>query len=113
MAFALRDGFDALTATGARFDGLIAIGGGTRSLYWLRMIATVLGVPLHLPAGEEFGAALGAARLAICAATSADPQEVMEGPTLGRQIDRWQSSRALRGWLCPFPRRLSADRQAQ
>ena len=87
VTFALRDNFDALTATGARFDGLIAIGGGTRSLCWLRMIATVLGVPLHLPAGGEFGAALGAARLAICAATGADPQEVMEGPALGRQID--------------------------
>ncbi len=87
VAFGLRDSFEALKATGARVDSLIAIGGGTGSRYWLKLIATVLGVPLRLPGGGEFGAALGAARLAICAATGADPQVVMLAPDLRHQVE--------------------------
>jgi xylulokinase len=86
VAFGLRDSFEALKATGARLDSLIAIGGGTGSRYWLRLVATVLGVPLRLPAGGEFGAALGAARLGLCAATGADPLAVMQAPDLGQDI---------------------------
>jgi xylulokinase len=86
VAFGLRDSFEALKATGARFDSLIAIGGGTGSRYWLKLIATVLGVPLRLPAGGEFGAALGAARLGLCAGTGADPLAVMQAPELGEDI---------------------------
>lgn len=86
VAFGLRDSFEALKATGAGFDSLIAIGGGTGSRYWLKLIATVLGVPLRLPSGGEFGAALGAARLALCAATGADPKAVMQAPDLRQEI---------------------------
>ncbi|MGR3272803.1 xylulokinase [Thalassococcus profundi] len=87
VAFGLRDSFEALRATGARLDSLIAIGGGTASAYWLRLIATVLGVPLRRPEGGEFGAALGAARLGMVAATGTDAGEVMTRPALGDAID--------------------------
>ena len=40
----------------------------------------VLSIPLRLPAGGEFGAALGAARLAIVAATKATPESIMTTP---------------------------------
>ena len=86
VAFGLRDSFDALRATGAKLDQLIAIGGGTGSRYWLKLIATVLGVPLSLPKGGEFGAALGAARLAMAAATGAEAETLMTPPRLGETI---------------------------
>jgi xylulokinase len=94
VAFGLRDSFEALKATGATLESLIAIGGGTGSRYWLKLIATVLGVPLRLPAGGEFGAALGAARLGICAATGADPKAVMVMPDLGGGIAPDEGQRA-------------------
>ncbi|MGI9511139.1 MAG: xylulokinase [Geminicoccaceae bacterium] len=87
VAFGLRDSFEALSATGANLDELIAIGGGTASRYWLRLIATVLGVPLRLPSGSEFGAALGAARLGMAAATEIAPERIMVPPTLGETIE--------------------------
>jgi xylulokinase len=86
VAFGLRDSHEALKATGARIERLMAIGGGARSRYWLRLIATVLGVPLDLPKDGEFGAALGAARLGLVAATGARPEEVMTAPEIGEQI---------------------------
>lgn len=80
VAFAFRDCLEALISTGAELDHVLAIGGGARSKYWLEMLATVLDLPLMLPANQEFGAALGAARLAICAATGANPDDIMTPP---------------------------------
>lgn len=87
VAFALRDCFDALTATDAKMEHLIAIGGGTASRYWLRLISTVLGVPLQLPEGGEFGAALGAARLGIAAATDEPLERIIFPPNIRETIE--------------------------
>ena len=86
VAFALRDCAEALAQTGARTESLLAIGGGTGSVHWVEMIATVLNTPLDMPAQGEFGAALGAARLAQCAATGANPREIMTPPPIDRRI---------------------------
>lgn len=86
VTFSLRDMFDALRATGAAPTRLFAIGGGAASAYWLRLIATVLDLPLSLPAGGEFGAALGAARLGRVAATGGDPAEIMTPPAVATEI---------------------------
>lgn len=87
VSFGLRDSLDALRATGARPERLLAIGGGTGSRYWLRLLATVLGLPLDLPAQGDFGAALGAARLAICGVTGAAPAQVMTKPPIAETIE--------------------------
>ncbi|GAA6182027.1 xylulokinase [Shimia sp. NS0008-38b] len=86
VAFALRDNYEALKSTGAHLDHLIAIGGGAQSPYWVELIATLLDLPVSLPEAGEFGAALGAARLAICAATGADPEAVMTKPAIGTTV---------------------------
>ena len=87
VAFALCDCFDALTATDAKMEQLIAIGGGTRSRYWLRLISTVLNIPLQLPESGEFGAALGAARLGMSASTLAPMDSIIMSPSIFETID--------------------------
>jgi xylulokinase len=47
---------------------MTVIGGGSRSTYWIQMLADIIGRPLTLRAGGEVGPALGAARLAQLAA---------------------------------------------
>lgn len=86
VAYALRDSWEALKSTGATLDSVLAVGGGARSRLWLETIASTLDLPLSLPASGEFGAALGAARLAICADTGADPAEVMTAPEVAEVI---------------------------
>lgn len=86
VTLGLRDSFEAIIATGVQLDHLMAIGGGTASRYWLRVIATALGVPLTLPASGEYGAAFGAARLAMCAATGAAPEEIMTAPYISETV---------------------------
>ena len=92
VSFGLRDSHEALKATGAELPSLIAIGGGARSRYWLKVLATVLDVPLDVPKDGEFGAALGAARLGLVAATGRPATEVMTPPAMG---DRIEPDRAL------------------
>ena len=85
VTFAIRDCRDALAATGTRIDKLIAVGGGSKSDYWLAAIASALDCPVHLPAAGDFGGAFGAARLAIMAATGAGA-EIATLPPIARVI---------------------------
>jgi xylulokinase len=94
VAFALRDSFEALTVPLADPPSLLAVGGGSRSPYWLSMISTVLGVPLHVPADGDFGAAFGAARLGLIAATGADPAAACAMPAIARTIAPVADNRA-------------------
>ncbi|WP_288900379.1 xylulokinase [uncultured Sneathiella sp.] len=87
VTFALRDCFEALKRTGTRLPSLIAIGGGSRSGFWLDTLASTLGIPIHLPAKGDFGAALGAARLAIVGLSGASLPEVMTPPTIQKTYE--------------------------
>ena len=87
VSMGLRDSLEALRSAGANPKQLLAIGGGTGSRYWVRLLATILGLPLAIPAHGEFGAALGAARLARCGETGDDPKSVMTAPAIAEVID--------------------------
>jgi len=64
VAFAFRDGLDALLDTGATLETITVIGGGARSAYWGRILASALDRQLVYRDGGEVGPAFGAARLA-------------------------------------------------
>ncbi|MEL6585839.1 MAG: xylulokinase, partial [Pseudomonadota bacterium] len=85
VAYAFRDSYDALRSTGTPVDRLLAVGGGARSILWLRMIATLLGHPLEVPKDGAFGAALGACRLAMMA-DGAGP-EVATAPEIATTVE--------------------------
>ncbi|MBB6483746.1 xylulokinase [Rhizobium lusitanum] len=87
VSFAIRDNLEALRSAGTNIARVTAIGGGSRSRYWLASIATALGVPVDLPADGDFGAAFGAARLGLIAATGADPVAVCTPPQTAGTID--------------------------
>lgn len=80
VAFAFRDCQRVLSDAGTKIDTLLAVGGGSRSPLWLKLIATNLEMDISLPEDGDFGGALGAARLGLCAATGRSPQEVMTMP---------------------------------
>ena len=62
VAFGLRDALDAVRGLGVDVSVGRASGGGARSPLWLRIVASVLDVPLELTESEE-GSAYGAALL--------------------------------------------------
>lgn len=69
VAFAFADGQDALLEAGTAIESVAVIGGGARSHYWGRILASALERPLAYTAGAEVGPAFGAARLARLAAS--------------------------------------------
>ncbi len=87
VTFAIRDNLEALRSAGTSISRVTAIGGGSRSRYWLASIATALGVPVDIPADGDFGAAFGAARLGLVAATGADPVSVCTAPETEATIE--------------------------
>ena len=87
VAYAFADCQMALAAAGTDFESALAVGGGARSETWLGIVASVLDRPLALAADSDVGAALGAARLAICAAEGADPAEICAAPATIRVIE--------------------------
>jgi len=86
VTFAIRDCRDALAATGTGISTLLAVGGGSNSDYWLRAIATALGISVDVPVAGDFGGAFGAARLAQMAATGGGV-ELARAPEIARSID--------------------------
>ena len=67
VAFAIADATDVLSDAGGAPNRLLATGGGAKNETWLNYVAAVTGIPIDLPADGDFGAALGAARLAMMA----------------------------------------------
>lgn len=87
VSFAIRDSLEALRLAGTTLTRVTAIGGGSRSRYWLQSIATALSLPVDVPADGDFGAAFGAARLGLIAATRADPVSVCTAPVTAETIE--------------------------
>jgi xylulokinase len=85
VTFALRACRDAIADTGTSLTHLLAVGGGSRSDYWLSAIATALNVPVSRAASGEAGAALGAARLGAVAATGS--RDLITRPDIALTFD--------------------------
>jgi xylulokinase len=94
VAFAFADCQSALAAAGTTLQRAYAIGGGSRSETWLNTLATVLDIPLDIPADGDFGAGLGAARLGLIAANNANAVDICEPPPVMRSIEPVAESRS-------------------
>ena len=87
VACAFADSLAALRKAGANVDRALAVGGGSRSRRWLRIIADTLNIAIDVPEEGDFGAGLGAARLGLIAATGADPFAVCAPPKIRETIE--------------------------
>jgi xylulokinase len=86
VAFSFADGVDVLDAAGARPVRPLLVGGGARSEFWGQMIADVTGLAIDLASGAEAGAALGAARLGMLAASAGTVEAVCARPPVQREF---------------------------
>ena len=81
------------------------IGGGSRSRFWLSVLANVLNVPIHRFADGETGAAFGAARLGRLAVTGEAIEAVCTPP---QRVETFDPDRVL---VQAYAERLPAWRQ--
>ncbi len=82
IAFALRDGMEALLASGAAIDSLAVIGGGARSHIGAESSSSILHRPLTYRDAGTVGPAYGAARLARIAVDGASIEDVCKPPPI-------------------------------
>ena len=87
VAFAHADGVSVLREAGTKVQRLAVIGGGSRSRFWGRILASALDVRLDYIEAGEVGPALGAARLARLADTGEAPSSVCVKPHVIASID--------------------------
>jgi xylulokinase len=86
VAYALRDSLGLLGELGVRAEAGRVSGGGARSDLWLRIVASVLGLPLERTAVEE-GAAYGAALLGgVAGGVFADVEEAVRACVRVRDV---------------------------
>lgn len=67
VAFQFADSVAAQRSVGVRPERFLAVGGGSRSELWLRLLATAINETLTLPNGADNAGPAGAARLAMVA----------------------------------------------
>jgi xylulokinase len=87
VAFALVDGQKALLDAGSPIGRVSVIGGGARSAFWGRILASALDRPLVYHEGGEVGPAFGAARLARLAATGEPVEAVCTSPGVAYTVE--------------------------
>ena len=85
VCYAFADCRDALAATGTTIESALALGGGSHSAHWLSMMASILGITLQVPQAGDYGAALGAARLGMLAATGAAVSDIATPPPVAME----------------------------
>jgi xylulokinase len=86
VALSLADAQGYLAETGALPDGIVVNGGGSKSRFWMRILASALNKTVLLQDGSDTGPAFGAARLARLAATGEDPAGVCTKPGTAQDI---------------------------
>jgi xylulokinase len=87
VAMGLRDGLDVITSAGSAVPELTVAGGGSRSRFWGRLLASALGRPLVYRAGGDVGPAYGAARLARLAVDRSDIATVCAPPEVTAVVE--------------------------
>ena len=87
VAFALADGVDAMKAAGVKMTGLDVIGGGSRSSWWGKVIASAIDMPLTYRDASAVGPAFGAARLARLADTDEAVEAVCTPPPVDHVVE--------------------------
>ncbi|MCY4259928.1 MAG: FGGY-family carbohydrate kinase, partial [Rhodobacteraceae bacterium] len=84
IAFQFHESFLAQNAAGVHFDAIAGIGGGTRSSFWVSLIATLLKIPITIPDDSGLAACRGAARLAHAASSPHDRDTILTQPIESR-----------------------------
>jgi xylulokinase len=80
VAFALTDCLGAITQAGPQLNSAYVVGGGSNSRRWLEIISAAVNLDLIVPEQGDFGAALGAAKLAFSAETEDDIKDICLTP---------------------------------
>jgi xylulokinase len=87
VAMGLADGLEALQDAGTALDRISVIGGGSRSGYWGRILASALGKTLVYRRGGDVGPSYGAARLARLCLGEDSIEDICTAPPISAVVE--------------------------
>ena len=77
ISFGIRDGYEAVHSVSPESENIYITGGGSKSDFWVDLMASVLNQRIILGEGSDLGPALGAARLAMLATKKYNTSEIV------------------------------------
>ena len=75
VSFGILDGVNSILKVNNNFDNIFMVGGGSKSSFWIELLASLLNRKLSVCDQSEFSAALGVARLAMYQDDTIDNKE--------------------------------------
>ena len=113
VAFAFMDSQQAFNQAGTDVQSISVIGGGAQSLYWGKILSSVLNQPLQYHEEACVGPAFGAAKLAWLGEQNLDPRDALNAPKINHILEpdtylhesllgRYETYRALYKQLKPL-----------
>ncbi len=77
ISFGIRDGYEAVHSVSPESENIYITGGGSKSDFWVDLMASVLNQRIILGEGSDLGPALGAARLAMLTTKKYNTSEIV------------------------------------
>jgi xylulokinase len=78
VSFGIKDGFDAVHSVSPKSENIYIIGGGSKSDFWVDLMASVLNQRIIVGEDSDLGPALGVARLAMLATKKYKKSEIIK-----------------------------------
>jgi xylulokinase len=103
VAFAMADGYAALQSAGTQLADASFVGGGSRSRFWAQLCADAAGLRVLRHDHGVAGGTMGAARLALMAATGRSVEDICTRPAVLEAVEP-QAGGALRERLQRYRR---------
>ena len=75
ISFGILDGVNSILKVNNNFEKIFMVGGGSKSKFWIELLASLLNRKLSVCDQSEFGAALGVARLSMYVDKNIDTKE--------------------------------------
>jgi xylulokinase len=95
VAFGIRHNVDGMRAEGVEAKRILAVGGGTKNLHWMQIVADVAGISMNIPA-QNIGASYGDAFMAgLGIGVFKDYSDISEWVTMRPNIEPQQDNKAV------------------
>ena len=78
ISFGILDGINSILKVNNKFENIYMVGGGSRSSFWIELLASLLNRKLSVCDQSEFGAALGVARLGMFVDKNISKQNIIK-----------------------------------
>ena len=95
ISFGIKDGYEAVHYVSKKSDIIYLVGGGSKNLFWAKLLASLLNHPVAIGEDANLGPALGVARLAMLSTGEYSQKDVIKSMKIIKEcsIDTYLSER--------------------